>query len=293
MVDGPVDAGYLRDWPLPAPGDSKRSRGDVLVIGGALRSPGAALLAGIAALRVGAGRLTFAVGASAAAGLAVAVPESGVVPLAETSTGHVSGKSVRAAVDDIRSADAVLVGSGLDDIRETRAMLGRLQRHIQDGTTLVLDAYALGAIVGHEKLARTERRILTPNPAEAALLLGKRSVPHDGPGLDRDLLTVAKRYRAVVSCQGRVADPSGRVVAVAQGGPGLGTSGSGDALAGAITGLAARGCEPLQAAVWGTFLHSAAGDSLARDIAPLGFLAREIVARLPFELAAVEQPDVD
>jgi hydroxyethylthiazole kinase-like uncharacterized protein yjeF len=290
QVEGPVDAAYLRGWPLPAPGDSKRSRGDVLVIGGALRSPGAAQLAGVAALRVGAGRLTFAVAASSATAVAVAVPESGVVPLEETASGHVRGRSLLAARDDVRSADAVLIGSGLDDIDETRKMLTRLRGDVDPDATVVLDAYALGAIAGREKLARTKRRILTPNPAEAALLLGRDPTPHAGDELDRDLLTIAHRYRAVVSCQGRVADPSGRLIFVAEGGPGLGTSGSGDALAGAITGLAARGCDPLQAAVWGTYLHTAAGDSLARDIAPLGFLASEIVARLPFELAAIEQP---
>jgi ADP-dependent NAD(P)H-hydrate dehydratase len=290
QVEGPIDAAYLRGWPLPAPGDSKRSRGNVLVIGGARRSPGAAQLAGVAALRVGAGRLTFAVGESSAAGIAVAVPESGVIPLAETESGHVRGRSLQAARDDVHSADAVLVGSGLDDIAETRKLLGRLRDYTDPHTTVVLDAYALGAIAGRARLARTKRLILTPNPTEAALLVGRNAVSHEGESLERDLLTIARRYRAVVSCQGLVADPEGRLVLVAQGGPGLGTSGSGDALAGAITGLAARGCEPLQAAVWGTYLHAAAGDSLARDIAPLGFLASEIVARLPFELETIEHP---
>jgi ADP-dependent NAD(P)H-hydrate dehydratase len=278
-----VDAAFLRSWPLPEPGGSKRERGDVLVVGGAARSPGAAQLAGLAALRVGAGRLTLAVGSSVAPGVAVAVPECGVLPLEETADGSIRGRSLPRLAAELSTAGGVLVGPGLDDLREARRMLRRLPALVTRDTTVVLDAYALGAIAGRPSLGKVRRRILTPNIDEAALLLGGSI-----RDLDHDTVSIARRYSSIVSCYGRVAAPNGRLLLVQGGGPGLGTSGSGDALAGAIVGLAARGCEPLQAAVWGTFLHSAAGASLAQEVAPLGFLASEIVRRLPFELAAVE-----
>ena len=66
---------------------------------------------------------------------------------------------------------------------------------------------------------------------------------------------------------------------------GLATSGSGDALAGIIAGLIARGAEPLQAAVWGVHLHGLAGESLAREVGPIGYLAREILAEIPRVMA--------
>lgn len=283
-----VDAAFLRRWPLPAPGDSKRTRGDVLVIGGAARSPGAALLAGRAALRVGAGRLGLAVAGSAAAAVAIAVPESGIVALPETAGGSIRGRGAAAAcAHDLAQADGVLVGPGLDDIHETRRLLGRLADTVQRDATVVLDAYALGAIAGHRRLTGRGPRILTPNADEASVLLGRRL-----RDIGQDALRIARRYGAVVTCNGWIAAPDGRLLLVTRGGPGLGTSGSGDALAGAITGLAARGCEPLQAAAWGTYLHMAAGDTLAREIAPLGFLAGEIVDQLAREVEAVEHPDV-
>ncbi|MGN7800512.1 NAD(P)H-hydrate dehydratase [Leifsonia sp. 22587] len=272
----------LRSWPLPEPSGSKRSRGEVLVVGGALRSPGAAMLAGRAALRVGAGRLTLAVGRSVAAQVAVAVPECGVVPLPETSAGSIRGTGVRAAADDLAGADAVLLGPGLDDAAETARMLPRAARAAGRDTVLVLDAYALGALAGHPRLAGTGPRILTPNTEEAARLLGRET-----GDLDTDARELARRYGAVVSCFGRVASPDGRLLTVGDGDVGLGTSGSGDALAGAITGLAARGAEPLQAAVWGTALHAAAGRSLSARVGRLGYLASEIVDRLTAELEAV------
>src|SRR4051794_34051169 len=76
-----VTPALLRRWPLPPPGRDKHDRRHVPVVGGAARSPGAVLLAGVAALRAGAGRLQLAVAAPAAAGMAIAVPEALVVPL--------------------------------------------------------------------------------------------------------------------------------------------------------------------------------------------------------------------
>jgi ADP-dependent NAD(P)H-hydrate dehydratase len=272
---------FLQERPLPAPGSSKRDRGEIVVIGGAARSPGAALIAGRAALRVGAGRPTIALAASAAAAAAVSMPESGVVPLAETSAGSIRGRGIDPVARDLGTADAVLVGPGLDDIDETRRLVRRLRSTVAPRAAVVLDAFALGAIAGRPKLAAGRATILTPNSDEAAALLGRPIAD-----VAADTVRIAGRYGAVVSCNGWVADQRGRVVLVGDGGPGLGTSGSGDALAGAIAGLAARGCDPLQAAVWGTHVHVAAGRTLAREYAPLGFLASQIVDRFALELDA-------
>jgi ADP-dependent NAD(P)H-hydrate dehydratase len=65
-------------------------------------------------------------------------------------------------------------------------------------------------------------------------------------------------------------------------------SGSGDVMAGIVTGLAARGATPAQAAVWGTFLHGRSGDRLAAAVGRMGFLAREVLAEVPRVLAEIE-----
>jgi NAD(P)H-hydrate repair Nnr-like enzyme with NAD(P)H-hydrate dehydratase domain len=194
----------------------------------------------------------------------------------------VRGSGIRDAADDLAEADAVLLGPGLDDAAETAAMLPRTARAVGRDTVLVLDAYALGALAGHPRRAGAGPRILTPNTEEAGRLLGR-----DVADLDADTLLLAHRYSATVSCFGRIAAPDGRLFTVGDGDHGLGTSGSGDALAGAITGIAARGADPVQAAVWGTYLHAASGASLARDVGPLGYLASEIVDRLTAELTAL------
>src|SRR6478736_5565937 len=117
----------LRDWPLPAlTGGGKKSRGDVWVIGGARGTPGAAMLAGRAALRVGAGRLTLAVAESVATAVAVAVPESGVKPLPQTRQGSVRGDITQEFSQQLTGCDALLVGSGLDDADHSAALVKAL-----------------------------------------------------------------------------------------------------------------------------------------------------------------------
>ncbi len=77
-----------------------------------------------------------------------------------------------------------------------------------------------------------------------------------------------------------VASPDGRWWSSETGGIGLGTSGSGDVLAGVVGGLLARGCTAEQAAVWGQYVHAAAGDRLAANQGRTGYLARELLDEL-------------
>jgi NAD(P)H-hydrate repair Nnr-like enzyme with NAD(P)H-hydrate dehydratase domain len=66
--------------------------------------------------------------------------------------------------------------------------------------------------------------------------------------------------------------------------PGLATSGSGDTLAGALGGLASTGADPLTSTLWAVAIHAEAGRRLAERVAPIGFLARELLDELPSAL---------
>jgi NAD(P)H-hydrate repair Nnr-like enzyme with NAD(P)H-hydrate dehydratase domain len=294
----------LRSWPLPGGGSGKDDRGSVLVIGGARMTPGAALLSGLAALRSGAGRLTLAVAESVAVQLALALPEAGVLGLPETPSGSVSGSGASALSGEVGSADAVLVGPGLDDKDEATALLRAMLGMPADATppAIILDAFALGSLpeLQGELAPWADRLILTPNVTEAGILLGR-----DVDDLHLDVPELADKYHAVVSCQGVIAAPrragkaggpdsagdSARAGAggadaggrweITTGHSGLGTSGSGDVLSGIIAGLRARGTTDAQATCWGTHLHAAAGDRLASRLGGLGYLARELTEELP------------
>lgn len=280
----------LRAWPLPDGGTSKDARGAVLVIGGARATPGAAMLAGLAALRVGAGRLTLAVAASVAPAVAVAVPEAGGFGLPETPAGLLDGKGVPGLSDELGRASVVLIGPGLDGAQETQDLLEVVLPRVADDCAVVLDAFALGVLRDLERplVRRLEGRlVLTPNTSEAARLLGRdpSGDPGDPGGLARE---IAAAYGAVVSCCGALADASGRSWQASTGSSGLATSGSGDVLAGAVAGVLAGGADTAQATCWGTHLHGAAGDRLAARVARHGYLARELLDELPAVLTELE-----
>lgn len=277
-ADTPVTPELLRSWGLPDPGDSKKARGDVVVVGGSRRSPGAVFLAGEAALRVGAGRLAVVVPASVDGQLGVVMPEAAVHSLPEQADDPIDDPP-RAAIE---SADAVLVGPGFDDPDETRATLRAVAD--LDAHCLVLDAFALGILPSLDRRELPDRLVLNPNREEAAILLDHETDTDAEP----DLTEIARRYDAVVNCYGRIATPDGRTWKVPGGGPGLGTSGSGDVLAGAIAGFVARGLDPAQAAVWGSWSHARAGDRLT-EREGLGFLARDLPPELTRAVAEISR----
>jgi hydroxyethylthiazole kinase-like uncharacterized protein yjeF len=263
-----ITLAFLREWGRPDPAGSKKSRGQVVVVGGSPRSPGAVLLSAEATLRVGAGRTALAVPAEIAPSLGPAMPEAGIHVLPTGS----------APVDDalratLESADAVLLGPGFDDPDATRAALHAVADAEID--RLVLDAFALGILGSVDRGILPAQLILNANEEEAALLL-ERDLGDDRAA---DIAEIARRYEAVVHCFGTVAHSDGRVWRAEPGSSGLGTARSGDVLSGAITGFAALGMEPERAAVWGGWTHARAGDRLTERIG-VGFLARELLPEL-------------
>jgi ADP-dependent NAD(P)H-hydrate dehydratase len=146
---------------------------------------------------------------------------------------------------------------------------------------VVLDALAMDVVLDLRRFEGTP--LLTPHAGEMAHLTGisKESVNADP---ERHAREAALRWNAVVALKGAttyIATPEGDCWRHVGGQAGLGTSGSGDVLAGIIVGLAARGAPLAQAAAWGVALHAQAGSALAERLGPMGFLARELPGEIP------------
>jgi hydroxyethylthiazole kinase-like uncharacterized protein yjeF len=125
--------------------------------------------------------------------------------------------------------------------------------------------------------------VITPHPGEMAALTGlsKEEVNDDLVGTAEH---VVDHLGCIVVLKGSktiIAQPRGPTYRYDGGGVGLATSGSGDVLAGVLAGLIARGAKPVEAAIWSVFLHGEAGRTLASQMGPLGFLARELPAEIP------------
>jgi ADP-dependent NAD(P)H-hydrate dehydratase len=275
-----VTRSVLAGRPLPKHDDkdTKHDRGSLLVVGGSCETPGAVLLAGLAALRVGAGRLAMATTGPAVPPLAVAVPEARVTALATTDAGAIAPDAADSVAELAGRANAVLVGPGMLDVDAAEPILDALTSCLMaTHTVLVVDAGALPAAGRHPDWIRRlgGRALLVPNPDELEVL---------GVGT---ALSAAERYDAVVAERGpttEIAAPAGGRWLDHHGNVGLATSGSGDVAAGIAAGLVTRGADPVTAAIWAAALHGRAGERLAERIAPLSFLARELLDELPATL---------
>lgn len=286
-----LDDAALRAWPLPrpSPDDDKEARGRVLVIAGSTEVPGAAVLAGEAALRAGAGKLVVATPASIAHLVAQQLPEARVIALAQDDDGALRPEGVESLDQILPQARSVLAGPGLvagaSTLRFTQALLGRL-----NGQLLLLDAAAMDVVRQGSKavLPFAGHVGMTPHAGEMAHLGGqqKKDIEADPGERARD---AARTWGAVVALKGGctwIAAPDGRLWRHAHGNPGLATSGSGDVLAGLVAGLMARGAPVEQALAWAVALHARAAQRLAARIGPLGFLARELAAEIPSLMTA-------
>jgi len=287
---------WLARNPLPEPSASgdKDDRGTVLVVGGAVEVPGAVVLAGIGALRAGAGKLQMATCRDVVPQIGVIVPEALVAPLDQTSDGGIAASAADDIVRRAKKAKVLLLGPGMMENDDVAPIVRRMLTDLPD-IPIALDAAALGALhtVGDAARARPTPAmlVLTPHAGELAAMLGidrDDVAPHARELAER----AARELRAVVVLKGAttfIACEGERTCCYDEGDVGLATSGSGDTLAGVITGLLARGATPMLAACWGVWLHGEAGNALERRIGRIGFLARELLDEIPRVMSRTEK----
>jgi ADP-dependent NAD(P)H-hydrate dehydratase len=279
----PLNSELLRSWTMPTdPKAGKLDRGTVLVIGGSTRTAGAVVLAGLAALRVGAGRLQIATVESVSPSLATAIPEALVEGLPHVPSGAIDATDLGERLHErLSAAQAVLIGPGFEDLGSSRAAVMDVIPHIDPRAVVVVDA--LGLLAMSQLPADTTaplrgRLALTPNQPEATDLVPMTAF-HADPW--EVVTSAAERYGAVVTMEGHVAAADGRRWLNDERVSGLGMGGSGDVLAGLVAGGAAQHADVAWATCRATYLHLAAGKAAAARIGPIGYLARELLEPIP------------
>ena len=270
----------------------KGTFGSALIVAGSPQYVGAAALSCTGALRVGPGIVTLACARSVYPMLASKLTETTFEPL-EDKDGFLSAEEAYAVRKVLsRGYEALLVGPGLGQggyvVAFVRALLPMLST--EDVRAVVIDADGLNNIA---KVARwwemlSVPAVITPHPRELSRLAGIETAE-----IQRDRLAGARKcaseWGLTVVLKGAntvvaAADPDG------QGGrarlspfanPGLATGGTGDVLAGAITGLIAQGIEPFEAASLGVYVHGLAAELVRRELGDAGMLAGDVAAALP------------
>lgn len=264
-----LDADILAAAVAPRPRNFHKGRaGTVGVLGGASGMVGAAVIAGRAALRCGAGRALL--------GLLTPRP-----PYVDYAHPELMLRKPTALLEE-GVVDVLVAGPGMGKADSSAKLL---RAALAAPLPLILDADALNLIGASPALAaatakRAAATLMTPHPAEAARLLGEstRAVQSDRVAAAR---AIAERYRSVALLKGNgsvIAEPGGRYWINPTGNPGMASAGMGDALAGIVAALCAQGAAPRDALLAGAWLHGAAADALvAAGSGPVGITASEVI----------------
>ncbi len=271
----------------PRPMDSNKGMyGHVLIVGGSLGKSGAAAMAGMAALRAGAGLVTVATAKSALPNVAGFAAELMTEPLPETDTGGIGAASVKnGKLQQLASTMTVVaIGPGIGRHPETVEFVREAVRTLK--CPLVIDADGLNAFDGKTELLDGSKRalVLTPHPGEMSRLVGTtvKTVQADRLNVAR---TFAREHRLVLVLKGSltvIALPDGTAWVNPTGNPGMATGGTGDVLTGMTAGILAQvPNDAARAAVAAAYLHGLAGDMAAESMGEHSLVATDLLTGLP------------
>ncbi|MBI4582327.1 MAG: NAD(P)H-hydrate dehydratase [Planctomycetes bacterium] len=294
--------------PLRERNAHKGSFGRVLIIGGSVGMAGAPSLAGMAALRSGAGLVTIAVPEPILPTVAAACPCATTIPLPATRAGRIdpagATRSLRQRGLIGRGAaggsppDVLVVGPGVGtgggSLYAARfwALVDAFRIRSSVPTVIDADAINLAGVLrprGWDRRAHP-RTVFTPHPGELARLLSTSTRQIQA---DRQAMAVATARRL-----NQDTDPAARAVLVLKGAgtivtdgesvyvnrtgnPGMATGGSGDVLSGVIAGLIGQGLTCLDAAILGVYIHGLAGDRAAVRVGEVSLIATDLIDALP------------
>jgi hydroxyethylthiazole kinase-like uncharacterized protein yjeF len=265
---------------------NKGNFGHVLVIGGSLGKAGATAMAGMAALRTGAGLSTVATPKSVLATVAGFHPEVMTEPLDQTEAGTISASALASGRMDalVKSMTVLAVGPGISRNPETAEFVRDLV--VKCKTPLVLDADGLNAFEGRagELNGKGRSLVITPHPGEMARLAASTiaAVQRDRINVAR---TFAREHELIVVLKGHrtlIAQPDGTIWVNTTGNPGMATGGTGDILTGMVAGLIAQNPEHIaEAVIAAVHLHGLAGDVARENMGEHSLVATDLVKALP------------
>jgi len=271
----------------------KSSVGWVMVIAGSQGMTGAAVMSATAACRAGAGLVKLAMPASLVQIVNATNPAMVCLPMPEHKCGGLSYRATEKLQPEMRTVRAALIGPGMSRQPATANAIRKIVETSQ--LPLVIDADAITAIAGYAGMVSDRKfpTIITPHPGEMSRLLNV-----DVETLQKDrigyALQAAKMYNATVVFNGTpavIASPDGQIVLNVIGSPTLAVAGSGDMLAGIITGLAGQGLSAFDAAVAGCYIGSMAARNISAQMGSIGVITTDIISSIPSAIKSIAESE--
>ena len=263
-----------------APFSHKGNYGHALMIAGSKGKIGAAVLAGTACMRSGVGLLTMHLPACGSTVIHTILPEA---MLSEDQQEDIFST----LPDDLLKFNAIGIGPGIGTASATSEALQELLKAYPRPVVLDADALNILAQTGMTEMHLPAGSILTPHPKEFERLCGKASNHFERMEL---ALQKAKEWNVIIILKTKftlIACPDGKAWFNPTGNPGMAKAGSGDVLTGILTGLLARGYEPVIAAQLGVYWHGYAGDLAAAAWHEEAMKAGDIIQSLPAAFQAI------
>src|SRR6202167_2801822 len=269
----------------PRPAESnKGTYGSVLVVGGSLGKAGAAAMAGMAALRAGAGLSTVATAKSVLGTVAGFHPELMTEPLPETDAGTISTAAQDRIAGLAKGRTVLAIGPGISRDPQTAQLVRSLVSGLQ--LPMVVDADGLNAFEERteELNGRSRTLVITPHPGEMARLVGSSiaDVQKDRLGVARKF---AREHEVIVVLKGHrtlVVRSDGEAWVNTTGNPGMATGGTGDILTGMVAGMIAQHSKQAFLAVLAAVhLHGLAGDVMRERVGEHSLVATDLLKGLP------------
>jgi NAD(P)H-hydrate epimerase len=286
MLDGQL----IRDLlPKRSLNSNKGTFGKVMLLCGSPPYPGSAYLAGIASARVGAGLITLAVTEKMLPIYASSFHEATFALLPNEDVE--SFERAKTLTDHLSGYRSLLIGPGLGQSANTREVLLQVLEYLRNQPEekrpkLVVDADGLNNLsaLEHWWTLLPQDTVITPHPGEMGRLCAGQKV--SGGNIDRLELarTKAKDWQVTLVLKGActlVMHPDGHTRINWNANPALATAGTGDVLAGMITGFLAQGLNSFEAASTGVYLHTAAADNVSAEIGHAGLLASDLLPHIP------------
>ncbi|RKY97618.1 MAG: bifunctional ADP-dependent NAD(P)H-hydrate dehydratase/NAD(P)H-hydrate epimerase [Candidatus Hydrothermota bacterium] len=273
--------------------EHKGDFGRVLFVAGSRGYTGAASLASMAALRVGAGLSFLAIPKSLNDIVEVKLTEVITIPVDEHD-GAITEKSIEELLSGERKFDVAAIGPGIS--RKEKAQKAVLKFLKEFEKPVVVDADGVVALAGHLEILKERppmSTVLTPHPGEMSKLI---DMPPDEINKRRVEIaeSFAKEHQVILVLKGAptvIGTPGGMVFLNSTGNAGLASGGTGDVLTGAIAGFIAQGLDVVDAVLLGVYLHGLAGDLAAEDLGEHSLVAGDLLDYLPEAMLELSESD--